>query len=80
MKDNSNSHAVMFLCSLAQVSRSGYYDWLGRSESNRSRENRSLLVMIKSSYHESRRLTERYACIVTFTTKGLNVAKTAWHD
>ncbi|QQR79828.1 MAG: hypothetical protein IPJ69_10850 [Deltaproteobacteria bacterium] len=56
MKDNSNSHAVMFLCSLAQVSRSGYYDWLGRSESNRSRENRSLLVMIKSSYHESRDL------------------------
>lgn len=60
MKDNSNSHAVMFLCSLAQVSRSGYYDWLGRSESNRSRENRSLLVMIKSSYHESR---ETYGAI-----------------
>lgn len=43
----------MFLCSLAQVSRSGYYDWLGRPESLRSRENRSLLVLIKSSYHES---------------------------
>lgn len=43
----------MFLCSLAQVSRSGYYDWLGRLESKRSRQNRSLLVLIKSSYHES---------------------------
>jgi putative transposase len=30
------------MCSLLNVSRSGYYMWLGRPESRRSRENRAL--------------------------------------
>ena len=43
------------LCRLARVSRSGYYEWLVRPESRRARTNRSLLVLIKSSFQESRR-------------------------
>ncbi|OVE81392.1 hypothetical protein BVY03_04000 [bacterium K02(2017)] len=44
----------MSLCKLARVSRSGYYEWLTRSESKRAKENRCLLVAIKSSYNENR--------------------------
>jgi transposase InsO family protein len=43
------------MCSRAlAVSRSGYYAWRRRPESNRSRENRCLLVEIKAVYEEHR--------------------------
>jgi hypothetical protein len=35
------------MCSLLNVSRSGYYAWLGRPESRRSRENRILKDKIR---------------------------------
>lgn len=36
------------------MSRSGYYEWLNRVESLRSKKDRRLLVAIKALYHESR--------------------------
>lgn len=53
MKSNADNYSVSFLCSLAHVSRSGYYEWLGRTESRRTRSNRHLLMLIKVSYNES---------------------------
>jgi putative transposase len=47
------------MCEVLGVSRSGYYDWCGRSESARSRENRSLLNEIQS-IHQSSRTTYGY--------------------
>ncbi len=42
------------MCRVLEVSRSGYYDWLKRSESRRSREDRALLVQIRASHVKSR--------------------------
>lgn len=54
MKDNADIHSLSYLCFLAQVSRSAYYDWLKQGESSRDRSNRKLLVLIKASHEESR--------------------------
>lgn len=53
MKNNSNQHSVSYLCEIARVSRSGYYEWLVRGESQRSKANRRLLTLIKVSHNES---------------------------
>lgn len=37
-----------------QVSRSGYYTWLKRPESDRSKENKRLVKQIKDIYEQSR--------------------------
>ncbi len=41
-------------CDILEVSRSGYYAWLGRSESERSRENAMLLNEIRAIHGKSR--------------------------
>ena len=46
----------MRLCNALEVSVSGYYDWLGRPESKRSRENRQLTEKIKPYHHQSREI------------------------
>lgn len=43
------------MCCVLKVSRSGYYAWLGRPESKRTKENRRLLIRIKSVYKKSRK-------------------------
>jgi putative transposase len=45
---------VNYLCNWLQVSRSGYYDWRGREESNRALEDRLLTKKIVSIHQESR--------------------------
>jgi putative transposase len=42
------------MCSTLEVSRSGLYDWLGRDESNRDREDLRLLVLIREEHEKSR--------------------------
>jgi len=42
------------MCRVLEVSRSGYYGWLKRPESRRSREDRALLVHIRASHKRSR--------------------------
>jgi len=42
------------MCSVLEVSRSGYYAWRARAESTRSRENRRLLALIKEEHERSR--------------------------
>lgn len=42
------------MCRVLEVSRSGYYGWLKRPESCRSREDRALLVHIRASHKRSR--------------------------
>lgn len=44
------------MCKALQVSRSGYYAYISRSESNRSRENKKLLETIKLIYKKSHRI------------------------
>ncbi len=47
-------HKVIRLCQVLGVSTSGYYDWLGRPESNRSQENRRLTLKIREFHLASR--------------------------
>ncbi len=55
MKTECLKGSIRDLCSIVGVSRSGYYDWLKRAESLRSKANHQLLSFIKISYHASDR-------------------------
>ena len=44
------------MCKLLEVSRSGFYAWVGREESGRSRADRELLEKIREIHQESRRI------------------------
>jgi len=46
-------HSIRMMCRLLKVSRSGYYDWHNRDESERSLQNRSLSRIIKQLHLES---------------------------
>lgn len=49
----SNAVAVTTSCKTLEVSRSGYYDWLARPESERAMENEMLLTRIRSIHDKS---------------------------
>ena len=44
------------MCTTLEVSRSGFYSWLGRSESQRSLENQRLTELIREEHEGSRRI------------------------
>ena len=46
---------LSFMCRMLEVSRSGYYAWLGRPESHRRRDDRRLVVHIHDVFAASRR-------------------------
>jgi transposase InsO family protein len=50
----SKEYKIIRLCEVLNVSSSGFYDWLDRPESNRSRENRELTCKIKACHQRSR--------------------------
>jgi len=54
VRDESKTHAVELLCALLEVSRSGYYDWNTRPESQRSQDHARLIPKIKKIFRESR--------------------------
>ena len=54
MHDHQTEYPVTLMCSLLQVSRSGYYAWIKRPESKRSRENRELSQEIATIHLESK--------------------------
>lgn len=52
--EHANRYPVTRLCSVMKVSRRGYYDWLGRPDSQRDLANRELLVEIKRMFYRYR--------------------------
>jgi len=44
------------MCRVSEVSRSGYYDWLDRPESDRAKRHRYLTTKIKQAHIESRKI------------------------
>ena len=48
------SHTITILCRCLQVTPSGYYAWRGRPESQRTRDDRRLTVMVRASFEASR--------------------------
>jgi transposase InsO family protein len=54
MREHRTEFPLAMMCRLFEVSRSGYYAWLGRPESRRDRENRLLTERIRAVHAESR--------------------------
>lgn len=55
MKEHAGTFRVMSLCRALGISRSGYYDWLNRPESARTREDRELVEHIRAVHVKRRR-------------------------
>lgn len=51
------------MCQVLQISRSGYYDWQGRGESQRSQRDQVLLNAIRKIHHDSK---QAYGAIKTW--------------
>lgn len=56
IRRHRKEHCVVRLCACMKVSSSGFYDWLDRPESDRSRENRLLTEKIKQSHQRSKEI------------------------
>jgi len=63
IQEHRARHSVRTLCPLLGVSRSGYYAWRARPESERVREDRALLTRIEAIHRESR---EAYGAVKTW--------------
>ena len=56
IRQHRKEHKVIRLCEVMEVSTSGFYDWLDRPESERSRENRRLTEKIRHYHQQSREI------------------------
>ena len=54
IRGNVADFAVQLMCEVLEVSRGGYYDWVGRSESARAAADRALAAEIRASHEASR--------------------------
>ena len=55
IRRHAREFPVAWMCQVLGVSLSGYYGWLHRPESQRSREDRRLLLEIRAIHRQSRR-------------------------
>jgi putative transposase len=58
-----------------EVSRSGYYDWKDRPESNRSKRHRYLTAKVRQTHIESRKIYEAPRIHGDLTDQGERVSK-----
>jgi len=56
IREYRHIHEIRRLCEVLDVSASGYYDWVERPESKRSKENRRLVTHIKCHHQASQRI------------------------
>jgi putative transposase len=56
IRDQSDAHDISKMCTVLEVSASGYYDWVDRPESQRSRANRRLVTHIRCHHRASRQI------------------------
>ena len=54
IRSNAADFPIQLMCEVLEVSRSGYYDWIGRSESVRAAADRALATEIRASHDASR--------------------------
>lgn len=54
IREHAEEFPIRTMCRVLGVSRSGYYDWLKRPESQRSRDDRRLKVRIRTIYQQNR--------------------------
>ncbi len=56
IKSQRTHHRVAVMCRVLEVSRSGFYDWLGRPESARSKRHRYLTTLIRQIHIENKQI------------------------
>jgi len=54
IRDESKRHSIERLCKAMRVSRSGYYEWMQRPESQRQREEKRLAPRVQKIFDDSR--------------------------
>jgi transposase InsO family protein len=54
IRDHAKSYKIQSLCEMMEVSRSAYYDWLDRPESDRSKDDRKLAGELTALHFEMR--------------------------
>jgi len=54
IKNHHPMFAIEKMCKVLKVSRSGYYEWIGRKPSSRKEENKMILDRIKQIYNASK--------------------------
>ena len=55
IREHQQQYTVKRMCKVLRVSSSGYYDWIDRPESERSKSNRALMTKIRCFHQASRR-------------------------
>lgn len=75
IRDYREAFPVSPMCRVLEVGRSGFYAWLNRSESPRSRENRHLIVEIKSLHKKSRQTYGSPRIHAELKSQGLSFGK-----
>ena len=55
IKEHEKQFRLWVMCSVLEVSRSGYYAWRDRPESERARKNEELLAKIKAAHKKSKK-------------------------
>ena len=65
MQEQREEFELKRMCQVLQVSRSGYYDWAKRKESNRSQRDRTLLKEIRKVHEETK---QAYGATKTWRT------------
>lgn len=65
VRANREQFCITRMCRVLQISRSGYYDWAEREESDRSQRDRGLLKAIRQIHQESK---EAYGATKTWRT------------
>ena len=68
---------LRLMCRVLDVSVSGFYAWKGRGQSERSKQDRSLLFEIEKSYKASRRIYGSPRVFKDLKDLGLRVGKSA---
>jgi len=53
IREQRDAHDISKLCTILEVSTSGYYDWVDRPESQRSQDNRRLVTQIRCHHKAS---------------------------
>jgi putative transposase len=69
------AYPISVMCDVLSVSRAGFYAWRGRSESQRSREDRRLSLLVQAAHHESRRSYGSPRVHVDLTVQGERIGR-----
>ena len=75
MNANRAEHTVKMMCKVLKLSRTGYYKWLKRGESDRERRDRELIDHILRIHRETRGIYGAPRIHTELGTNGIKVGK-----